>query len=243
MDEKETTQVVEGETSQSDEGTTQPTVEELQGQLAERDREIERKEGVLQQTKRELKEARQRGGSKAEIEALGKRLETQEEFLANALDDIANRVGGDYEEQKQTRKSYSDQLKERRQVKTEQPKPDPEAQKFLNYCEIMDLHLDYEDLDGCDPMVKEALEGRDFREATKYLKEKMKPQEVDIDKKVDEKLQIALEQKLKDMGLTKEGAGAPSGPNVGFDKSEQDYVEGKISYMEYKKLRQEKGLD
>lgn len=241
MDEKETTQVVEAETSQSDEVKAQPTVEELQRQLEERDKEIERKEGVLQTTKRELKEVRQRGGSKVELEALGKKFEAQEEWIAGALDDITNRVSGEYDE-KPVRKSYSQQLEERK-PKPEEAKPDPDAQDFLSICRAMDLHVDTESIDDCDPLVKEAMgEDRSFKQATKYLKEKMKP-EIDIDKKVEEKLQIALEKKMKELNLTSEGAGTPSGSSVGFEKAEQDYVDGKISTAEYAKLRQEQGID
>jgi len=214
MEEKETTQEKQDRTDNLGEGQAQPTVEELQKQLSEARQEIERKEGVLQQTKRELKEARQRGASRAEIEALGKRIESQEEWLAGALDDLATRLTGDYEEPKPSRKSYKQELEERRQKsKPEEPKPDPNAQKFLAYCDAMDLHLDYEDLEACDPLVKEALsEGRDFKEGLKYLKEKMKTKDsVDIDKVVNEKLQTAVEQKLKELGLTSEGVGSPSG--------------------------------
>jgi hypothetical protein len=233
------------ETDQTEKAQVQPTVEELQKQVEEANKEIERKEGVLQQTKRELKEAQKRGGSKAEIEALGKKIESQEEWIANALDDIVNRVAGEYEESKPSRKSYSQQLEERRaKSKPEPTKPDPEAQKFLAYCDAMDLHLDYEDLDGCDPLVKEALgEGRNFREGLKYLKDKMKNKDtVDIDKLVNEKLQTALEQKLKEMGLTTSGAGSPSAPASSFEKTEQDYADGKISTEEYRKARKDQGI-
>ena len=216
MEEKKQTITTEQDkTDQGGEVKPQPTVEELQAKLNEAQKEIERKEVVLQQTKRELRDARQRGGSKAEIESLGKRIEAQEEWLAQALDDLSNRVGGDYEEPKPTRKSYSQQLQERRtKPKPEESRVDPDAQKFLTYCDAMDLHLDYDDLEGCDPLVKEALgEGRNFKEGLKYLKDKMKSKEtVDVDKLVDEKLQIALEKRLKDMGLTTGGAGMPSAP-------------------------------
>jgi len=243
MEEKNTTPVVEEETTQPGEVTAQPTVEELQRQIVERDTEIERKEGVLQQTKRELKDARLKGGSKVEIDALGKRMEVQEEMLAGALDEITAKVSGE-EEPRQAKQTYSQQLKERREKsKPEEPKSDPDAQRFIDYCADEGLHLDYEDLDSCDPQVKEALgEGRTFREGLKHLKDKMKTSNVDIDKLVEDKLQIALEQKLKALNLTGEGAGAPSGSNAGFEKAEQDYADGKISTSEYTKLRQEQGI-
>jgi len=241
MEEQETAQVVEDETTQPEgQVEPQPTVEELRKQLDEARQEIERKEGVLQQTKRDLKEARQRGASRSEIEALGKRIESQEEWLAGALDDIATRVAGDYEEPKPSRKSYKQELEERRQKsKPEEPRPDPDAQRFLNYCDAMDLHLDYEDLDACDPAVKEALsEGRSFKEGLKYLKDKMKNNNVDMNKLLDEKLNARLQQErekwAKEMGLTSEGAGTPSGSSGRYftrkqidDMSIEEYKEKK----------------
>ena len=251
MDEKDTTQTVEAETSQSDEGKAQPTVEELTKERDNWKLEAERKEGVIQTTKRENKELRQRGGSKAEIDALGNKIGTLDgsmSLIAGALDEIYNRSSGDYEDTKPVRKTYTQQLEEQKQkAKPEEPKLDPDAQDFLSVCKVMDLHVDGESIDDCDPMVKEALgEDRNFKQATKYLKEKMKPQETDVDKLVDEKLTARLQQErekwAKDMGLTSEGAGAPSGSSVGFEKAEQDYADGKISYSDYKKLRQEKGI-
>ena len=242
MEEKETIQEKQEEkqeeTDNLGEGKSQPTVEELQKQIEEARREIERKEGVLQQTKRELKEARRSGASKAEIEAIIKRLDFQEEWLAGALDDLATKVAGDYEEPKPTRKSYREELEERRQrAKPEAPKPDPDAQRFLAYCDAMDLHLDYDDIEACDPLVKEALsEGRDFREGLRYLKEKMKPKEVDIDKIVNEKLQFAVEQKLKELGLTSEGVGTPSGSSGRYFTRKQ--IEN-MSIEEYKEKKRE----
>ena len=239
MDEKETTQGEAG--TSTEEGITQPTVEELQKQLDEIKGEVDRKETVIQTTKRELKEARQRGGSKTEIDALGSKLENYQKFMAGALDEIYSRSSGDYED-KPVRKTYTQQLEESR-VKPEEPKPDPDAQDFLSVCRAMDLHVDADSIDDCDPLVKEAMgEDRNFKQATKYLKEKMKPEKVDVDKVIDEKLQIRLEQELKNRGLTSEGAGAPSGSSVGFEKGEQDYADGKISYSDYKKLRQEQGI-
>ena len=223
MDEKiqPTAEVGTEEVANQPEGEVkpQPTIEELLEVVKQKDAEIERKEGVLQQTKRELKDARQRGGSKAEIDTLGKRMEAQEEWLAQALDDIANRVGGDYEEPKPTKKSYSQQLEERRaKTKPEEVKPDPDAQKFLAYCEAVDLHLDYEDLEECDPLVKEALgEGRDFKEGLKYLKGKVKSKDsVDVDKVVNEKLQTAKEQWMKEFHLTDQGPGGPNASSTAW---------------------------
>ena len=241
MEEQETTQG-EAETS-TEEGITQPTVEELQKERDNWKLEAERKEGVIQTTKREIKELRQRGGSKAEIDALGNKLEDYQKFMAGALDEIYNRSSGEYED-KPVRKTYSQQLEER-QAKPEPTKEDPDARKFLNYCEAMDLHVGA-DIEDCDPLVQEAMKDRDLRDGLKYLKEKMKPQETDVDKLVDEKLTTRLQQErekwAKDMGLTSEGAGAPSGSSVGFEKAEQDYADGKISTSEYKKLRQEQGI-
>jgi len=234
---KQTITTEQDKTDQGGEVKPQPTVEELQAKLNEAQKEIERKEVVLQQTKRELRDARQRGGSKAEIESLGKRIEAQEEWLAQALDDLSNRVGGDYEEPKPTRKSYSQQLQERRtKPKPEESRVDPDAQKFLTYCDAMDLHLDYDDLEGCDPLIKEALgEGRNFKEGLKYLKDKMKSKEtVDVDKLVDEKLQIALEKRLKDMGLTTGGAGMPSG------SSGRNYTNEQIRNMSSEEWKEKK---
>ena len=197
----------------------QPTIEELLKVVEQKDAEINRKEEVIQQTKTEKKRLERLGGSKAEIAALGKRLEAQEDLLAQALDDITNRVTGEYEEAKPQRKSYSQQLEERRaKSKPEEAKPDPDAQKFLAYCDAEDLHLDYEDLEGCDPLVKEALgEGRDFKEGLKYLKDKVKSKDsVDVDKVVNEKLQTAKELWMKEFHLTDQGAGGPSASSTAW---------------------------
>jgi len=205
----------------------QPTIEELLEVVKQKDAEITRKEDVIQQTKAEKKRLERLGGSKAEIDALGKRIEAQEEWLAQALDDIAVRVSGEYEDTKPQRKSYSQQLAERRdKSKPAEIKVDPDAQRFLAYCEAEDLHLDYEDLDGCDPLVKESLgEGRTFKEGLKFLKDKMKSPDVDIDKLVGEKLQTAVEQKLKEMGLTNLGASVPSGAaNAWRDMTPQEKI-------------------
>ena len=232
MVEKEQTVVVDGN-QPDEEVNAPPTVEELQKDRDYWKSEAGRKEQVIVDTKSENKRLQRQGGSKAEMDALNKRFDSQEEFLAQVLDDMTLRVSGE-EIPAQQRKTYSQQLAERK-AQVPEPKADPDTQKLINYCDAMDLHLDYEDFDGCDPVVKEALgEGRSMREGLKYLKEKMKPKDADVDKVVSEKLNLALEQKLKDMGLTTAGAGSPGG------SSGRSFTRQQIDDMSMEEYREKK---
>lgn len=227
MEELEQTQGTEQvETDQTEARETQPTVDELR-------QEIDRKEKVIQNLRKDIKGLQRQGGSKADIEALGKRLDSQEEFLAQALDDLAGRLGGEYEEKPQ-RRSYREELENRRKS---QPKEevDPAAQRFFDY--LTDEGLDFD-----DDMVQETIKDtKTPQEALKVMKAKVKEmnqQEVEklAEKKADEKLQAALEAKLKEMGLTTTGSNTPSGSS-GRSFTRQQIKD--MSIEEYKERKKE----
>lgn len=230
MVEKTELKVEVGETAQPAGTEAQPTVEELQRQAEEKDQEIERKEGVIKQ----LKTAIKGGGSRAEIEALGVKIDSQQDWFAGALDDLAGRVSGE-DLEKPVRKSYTQSLKDSRaQI---QPSKDPEADKFFEY-------LASEELDLYDDLVQEAIKDTNSpQQALKSVKDKVKTKsqtEIEklAEKKAEEKINTALEQKLKDMGLTTGGAGSPSGGGRTFtrkqisDMSVEEYKEKRVEISE-----------
>jgi hypothetical protein len=236
MEENETTQVEQGTEEVASqpvaEVKTQPTVEELQ-------KEIDRKEEVIKQTKKELSEARRRGVPKEEIDTLNRKIDDMQEWTAAIMDDLAVRISGE-EAVPQVKKSYRQQLEEKRKA-TPQPQLDPDAAKILDY-------LADEGIDPEDDFVVEIVKGsKNLKEAYKNIKDKVKEKnkvmtQAEIEKQIEDKANTLLEKKLKDMGLTASGAGAPSGASSSFAKLEQDYADGKISYSDYKKARTEHGL-
>lgn len=241
MGETETTQAEEEQTTQSEgEVKAQPTVEELQARVDEIQTEVDRKEQVIQQTKRELRETLRRGGSKAEVEALNKKLDDVQEWIAGAMDDLVTRVSGE-EESKPQRKSYKEQLQAK---KATAPKleVDPAAQRFFDY--LAEEGLDFDD-EKIQDTIKDTKTPQEALKAVKEMQKTMEKDEIEklAEKKAEEKIQTALEKKLKDLGLTTLGAGAPSSSASSFAKIEQDYADGKINHAEYAKARQEQGIN
>ena len=180
----------------------EPTVEGLT-------QEIERKEGEIQRLQGITRDLQRRGVPKEAIDALHTKIDGLQEWVATVMDDLANRIGGEYEEPKPSRKSYSEQLKERKTQ--EKPPPaqptDPEVMKFVKY-------VDSQGLDYDDSLVQEAVaEDRTPQEALKYLKDKVKNQsQTEIDKRAEDKAKLIVEQKLKEMGITATGPLGPSAP-------------------------------
>jgi hypothetical protein len=228
MEEKDTTQVVEGETSQTEEGKAQPTVEELQA-------EIDRKEEVIRQTKKELSEARKRGGSKADIDALKQEVADTKRWIAKGMDELAIRLSGE-EATQPVRKSFTQQLEEE---ESNRPKPqiDPAAQRFFDY-------LAEEDLDFDSDLVQDAIkETKTPQEAIKAVKNKVKTMsKAEIEKlaeqKASEKITFAVEEALKKAGLTATGVNAPSGSGRSFtaqqiaNMSMEEFRENKEAILE-----------
>jgi len=194
----EETQVLEGVEGQSTESKPSE-IEGLRQSVQQKEAEIKRLQGIL-------KAEQKRGVSKAELGAITQRLDSQEEWLAEALDDLARRQGDSYEEPRQERKSYKQSLEEKRQAKPSQTE-DPEVRAFFDY-------IDEQGLDIEDSIVKDAVgDDRPPKQALKFLKEKMKEKEMsEIEAKSEEKIRLGVEQKLKDLGLTAEGVAAPSAP-------------------------------
>ncbi|HUS03904.1 MAG TPA: hypothetical protein VMY79_00015 [Dehalococcoidia bacterium] len=180
----------------------QQTTEELQ-------QEIVRKEEVIKQLKGSLKAAQERGVPKEELTTLHKRIDDMQEWYATVSDDLARRISGEEDESKPVRKTYSQQLEDKRKEAKpkEDTKLDPDVQKFINYIHSQELEYD-------NPLVQEAVaDERTPQEALKYLKDKAKGQtQAEVDKLADEKAKTLLEQKLKDLGYTVSGASGPSAP-------------------------------
>jgi len=192
-----------GEKAEQLEPTEQP-----QPQIEELNKELERKEAEIKRLQGIVKDAQKRGVPKEEINALHKKIDDMQDWFASVSDDLASRIGGDFEEPKSTKKTYRQQLDEKRaQAKPEEPKIDPDVQKFIKYLDS--LGLDYD-----DPLVKDAVaEERNPQEALKYLKDKVKGQsQAEVDKRAEEIADRKVEQKLKDLHLTDSGPSGPSGP-------------------------------
>lgn len=194
-----TVPTVEGET----EIVTEPSSEELK-------QEIDRKETQIKTLQGSLKAAQQRGVPKEEIVALNKKIDDMQEWYATVGDDLARRISGEEEASTPVRKTYHQQLQDRREAAKpkEEVKLDPEVQKFIKY-------LDSQGLDYEDPLVKEAVaEDRSPQEALDYLKDKANSlTQADVDKRAGEIAKNLVEQKLKELGLTNLGAGGPSAPS------------------------------
>ena len=238
MEETETLKVeletpLEEETKQPEEVRTQPTAEELLSKVNELTQEIDRKEKVITQTKRELRQALNRGGSVAEIASLKQEISSMQDWIASAMDDLATRVSGEYEQPQPQRKSYREQLQENRASQPRQEK-DPVAQRFFDY-------LDDEGLDFNDDKVQEAIKDtRTPQESLKAVKDMVKNMEkAEIEKlaeqKAEEKLQMALEKRLKDLGLTTGGVSSPTGGSGRNFTNEQIKA---MSPEEFKKNRE-----
>jgi uncharacterized coiled-coil protein SlyX len=193
----------------------EPTIEELTKQIEELTGDVEKKDAHIKTLQGSLKAAQQRSISKEEFD---KRFDDLQAWYADLADDLVTKVSGEYDETKQTRKSYRQQLDEKRQAKPkEETKIDPDVQKFISY--INSQGLDFE-----DPMVKEAVEDdRTPQEALTYLRDKVKNQSLaEIDKRAEEKAKTLFEQMLKDSGLTTAGVGGPSAPSKNLSEMSAD---------------------
>ena len=240
MEENETTQVEAGEKAAQPEGEVkaQPNVDELQKVASERQAEIDRKEVVIQQLKKDIKDLRQHGGSRAEIDSLSRKLDSVQDWFANVADDLALRMAGETEIPQ--RKSYKAELQANR-ANQPIPQADPDARRFLEYLD--DEGLSLED----DSVIETIKDTKTPREALKAMKEKKRTMDKDeieklAEKKADERIKVAVEMALKQAGLTTGGVEKPSAAASTFAKIEQDYADGKISYQKYQKARQEQGL-
>jgi len=202
MEEKQDTQVEPEKQVEAEVAAPQQTTEELQ-------QEIVRKEEVIKQLKGSLKAAQERGVPKEELTTLHKRIDDMQEWYATVSDDLARRISGEEDESKPVRKTYSQQLEDKRKEAKpkEETKLDPDVQKFINYIHSQELEYD-------NPLVQEAVaDERTPQEALRYLKDKAKNQtQAEVDKLADEKAKTLLEQKLKDLGYTVSGASGPSAP-------------------------------
>jgi hypothetical protein len=221
MTEKQDTQdkVVEAEVKpeaddQKPEPEAKPSAEELTQKIEELTGEVEKGKAHIKTLQGSLKAAQQRGMSKEDIDSLRNEIAGTKKWTAKMMDELANRISGDYEESKPSRKSFSQQLEdeEKAQNKPEPKKEtDPDTEKFIKYMVSQDL--DFE-----DSLVQEAIkvDEDNFRpplEALKYLREKVEEKkQVEIDKRVDEKLQSYKEQWMKEFGLTALGVDGPSAP-------------------------------
>lgn len=235
MVEKKQPEAEEDKTTQPEgEVKPQPTVEELQGKISEIKAEVDRKEEVIQQTKRELRETLRRGGSKAEVEALSKKIDDVQDWIAGAMDDLTSRVSGEYEESKPQRKSYKEQLDASRANKPKQ-EIDPAAQRFFDY--LTEEGLDFND-DNVQETIKDTKTPQEALKAVKEMVKNMNQGDVKklAEEMVKEQLPLAVEQALKDRGLTTPGAGAPSGSSGGTFTRKQIK---EMSLEEYKERKPE----
>jgi hypothetical protein len=209
----------------------QPNISELQ-------KELDRKESVILQLKKDIKDFQKRGGSKADIDALREEIAGTRKWIAKGMDELAIRLSGE-EATQPVRKSFTQQLEEE---ESNRPKPqiDPAAQRFFDY-------LAEEDLDFDSDLVQDAIkETKTPQEAIKAVKNKVKSMsKAEIEKlaeqKASEKITLAVEEALKKAGLTASGVNAPNAAASSFEKLEQDYAEGKVSYADYAKARKEQG--
>lgn len=207
--------------TETDEKVTQPegtvetppevSKEDLQKEVAAKQEEILK----LQQTVSRHADSEHKLKDQSEaLASLHKRLDQQEEAQAAQLDYLEEKLGETGEEKPKTQ-THAEKLEAQRKEREAAPKKgvDPNAQRFFDYCEDVDLHIDYDSFEGCGPLVKEALgEGRTFKEALKYVRDKVKAsQGADVDKRAKEIAEGLVEQKLKGYGLTAPGAGGPTG--------------------------------
>jgi hypothetical protein len=190
--------------------TTPPSIEELIQEIQTKDAELQRKEAHIKTLQGSLTAAQQRGVPKEELEAIRKEIAANKKLTAKMLDDVVNRISGDYEDSKPSRKTYSQLIEEEEMAQAkskDELKIDPDVQRFINY--LHSQALDYD-----DPLVKEAVsEDRSPQDALTYLKDKVKNQsQAEVDKRAEEIAKNLVEQKLKEFGLTTTGVESPSAP-------------------------------
>ena len=192
---EEVTQEPGTQTEQAETEPTPPSVDELQQENARKEAEIKRLQGIS-------KDLQKRGVSQEQVQSLHKKIDDMQEWTAGVMDDLATKIGGDYEEPKPTRKGYREQLNERRQQAPQaQPEAPPDIEEFMTYIAGLGFTIQH-------PQVQEAVaEDRSPTEALNYLKEKM-----DTKNQAEIKKQVALgvEEEMKKRGLTTSGASGPS---------------------------------
>ena len=184
----------------------EPTMDGLQKAISDKDAEILR----LNQTVSKHAEGERKLKDQTEtLAAIHGRLDTQEDSQATILDYLDELRGTPTEEPETSRKSHRDQLAEKRKDNESKGKAvsaDPDVAKFIGYMEDHGLKME-------DSLVVEAVaEDRSPKDALKYLRDKVGAnRDESVDKRATEIAQGLLEQKLKELGLTKE-PGTPSAP-------------------------------
>jgi len=188
---------------------TQPeiTVEELTKQLGDKDAENKK----LRQAVARHSESEHKLKDQSEtLTNLHKRMEGQEEVIAEIADYIDELRGTPVEEVRTPRGSHKEQLDQRRKERVGaevKPAANPAVDEFVGYMKAQGLTIE-------SALVKEAIaEDRSPEEALSYLRDKVKTSEdAKLSKLAEEKAQILFEQKAKADGLTTQGARGPSGP-------------------------------
>lgn len=230
------------------------SIEDLQTQIQEKDTKIQEQDAkILEQQRTVSKHAdreRKLGDQSEAMAAISRRMDISDEERATMLDYLEELRGQPAEEAKAPLRSHRAELEERRKARGGEkitPSVDPSVQSFLSYCDDVDLHIDTDSFEGCDPLVKEALgEGRGFRGGLKYLKTKIKTKDAEKTKKDAEEIAKGLvEQKLKDLGLTASEASGPSAAETSFEKVRDAYIHNPNDpaiAREYLRLRQKQGI-
>lgn len=231
MGEKEKVEEVtpEVETEPVVETPPEVSIEDLQKQIQERDAKILEQQQTV--TKHAERERKLRDQSDV-LAAIHKRLDDSEELQATMLDHLEELRGQPVEETPSPPKSHREQLETRRKERgtvKQQTAIDPDVQTFFSYCDAIDLYIDNDSFEKCDPLVKEALgENRGFKEGLKYLKSKVKEnKEGEVSKAAEESAKVLLEQKLKEHGLTASDASGPSVASQNDEAFLRSYSEGK----------------
>lgn len=214
-EEKDKEEIQETQTPETETPEVEPVVEP-QVSTEDLQKEVERKEGEIQRLQGITKDLQKKGISGEVLDSFGKRMGGLEEQQAVIMDMLEERLGEPSVEETKTRKTHLEQLREGRTEaqKGRETTVPPDVQRFFSYCDSADLHVDYDTLENCDPLIKEALgEGRGFKEGLKYLKEKVKGKnEEKTNKQFEQMRQEVREQTLKEHGLTASDAGGPSAP-------------------------------
>jgi len=221
---------------------TQPSIEDLQTQIA---REKERYDNLYKESQRRessvIEKERDLGKRAEVLDSLTIRLDGIEEYQAMQADYLEEmRSGQGIEQPPPTRRSHLDELRQKReeskkQVETkpvsETPVGDPEELRAAVVAQsiIEDMGWDKE-----HPVVKKVWNLENPSEVLKILRKEVKTQR---DKEAEERLQHTLKH---DYGLTKSETGGPSAAGRTFAEIEQRYADGLISTAEYTKALKER---
>lgn len=183
--------------------------------------QLQQEKGELEAKLKQMEKVVSRHGSQDEtLKKIHERLDTEkaarEEHEAIVLDSVEGLKA--IMEGSEATPKHREQLAERRkqeEASKGQGKSLPkETEKFLDFCAENEIHLDTENLDDCDPLVKEALsEGRNFATGLSYLKTKVKARNDEKSQKTIQETALEMvQQQLKEHGLTKEATAGPSAP-------------------------------